>query len=152
MRPLLWDRRDRVTPWRAQVVASVTNLPGLMVLAFIHIIFCLNLIVTLVGLAYGLPCPPWGHCPVPDVPPRRRMAAWHCPLSSQPVMPAGDTATSVEQGARVALSNPCFKDKDKDKGQSLGRAEPCCPHHPLPPPLCPLLSYLNRFSQIWDWV
>lgn len=62
------------------------------------------------------------------------MAAFRCPLSS-PQRPspwvlagdvtadtegdaAGDTAAGAEQGVGLALSSPCFKDKDEDKDKA----------------------------------
>ncbi|GAB0200363.1 NPC1-like intracellular cholesterol transporter 1 [Grus japonensis] len=113
------DGRDRATrlsltlSW-AQVGAGVamTNLPGIVVLAFakaqliqIFFFFRLNLIITLVGLAHGLV-----FLPV--------LLSY---MGPSPQVPAGDAAGDTredavagsEQGAGLALSNPCFEDKDK---------------------------------------
>ncbi|XP_054660508.1 NPC1-like intracellular cholesterol transporter 1 [Grus americana] len=97
----------------SKVVAGVamTNLPGIVVLAFakaqlIQIFFFrLNLIITLVGLAHGLI-----FLPV--------LLSY---MGPSPRVPAGDAAGDTredavagsEQGAGLALSNPCFEDKDK---------------------------------------
>ncbi|KAM6191355.1 NPC1-like intracellular cholesterol transporter 1 [Sarcoramphus papa] len=101
----------------SKVVAGVamTNLPGIVVLAFakaqlIQIFFFrLNLIITLVGLAHGLLFLP---VLLSYVGPSPRIPAGDT---------AGDTAAGAEQGAGLALGNPCFKEKDKDKATVPGR-------------------------------
>ncbi|KAK4808340.1 hypothetical protein QYF61_024219 [Mycteria americana] len=98
----------------SKVVAGVamTNLPGIVVLAFakaqlIQIFFFrLNLIITLVGLAHGLVFLP---VLLSYVGPGPRMPAGDA---------GGDTVAGAEQGAGLALSNPCFEDKDKDKDKA----------------------------------
>ncbi|KAM6035889.1 NPC1-like intracellular cholesterol transporter 1 [Theristicus caerulescens] len=99
----------------SKVVAGVamTNLPGIVVLAFakaqlIQIFFFrLNLIITLVGLAHGLIFLP---VLLSYVGPRPRMPAGDTPGDTN-----GDTAAGAEQGAGLALSNPGFEDKEKEK-------------------------------------
>ncbi|KAM6191396.1 uncharacterized protein WM294_013020 [Sarcoramphus papa] len=101
----------------SKVVAGVamTNLPGIVVLAFakaqlIQIFFFrLNLIITLVGLAHGLLFLP---VLLSYVGPSPRIPAGDT---------AGDTAAGAEQGAGLALGNPCFKEKDKDKATVPGQ-------------------------------
>ena len=139
--------RLSLTPSWAQVVARVamTYLPGIAVLAFtkaplIQIFFRLiwwgwptasSSSLSSSATWIGPPCPPWGRCPVPDVPPRRMMAAFRCPLLSSQRPSAqvlvgdttadteGDMAAGADQGVGLALSNACFEDKDKEKDKAM---------------------------------